>query len=368
MLTRFCCSMFMRLFKQITRPNGRKRPGDVTVRLSSSLLLLSGALLSSAVYGRAECTRAEEITVSIPATINIPADAKAGDIIGDPAGYSYGPINAIRCTGYDDWLIRNSRYRQNLFDSGKTLAHSGLTMPITSSGVPGVGFAVKAADPNGSYRAIGPSLNLPLHTTADRLAVWGFKAVVYLVLTGPTTGGTYDGGFFAFFSLDESTAGSHITKLPKIVFNAPRKPTCSVTTPSVSMSLGQVAISAFKGTGSHAGSTTENISLNCAGGDGSSLDVFVTLTDQTQPANRTDVLSLTSASTARGVALQLLRGTTLIRYGADSSSIGNANQWQAGSTGNGTFQIPLTARYIQTAPTIEPGTASGVATFTMAYR
>ncbi|MCS3419781.1 type 1 fimbria pilin [Pseudomonas sp. BIGb0558] len=141
-----------------------------------------------------------------------------------------------------------------------------------------------------------------------------------------------------------------------------------MSTPSVRMSLGTVSTTAFRGVGSNAGSTTENISLSCGGGDGSTRDVLITVTDQTQPANRTDVLSLAGGSTADGVALQLLRGPTLIRYGADSSAIGNPNQWLAGSTGNGTFTIPLTARYIQTGSSITPGTANGVATFTMAYR
>ncbi len=69
------------------------------------------------------------------------------------------------------------------------------------------------------------------------------------------------------------------------------------------------------------------------------------------------------------MALQLVRGgNILVRYGADSSSVGNPNQWLVGTTGNGTVQIPLTARYIQTQQTIAPGSANGVATFTMSYR
>ena len=50
------------------------------------------------------------------------------------------------------------------------------------------------------------------------------------------------------------------------------------------------------------------------------------------------------------------------------AAIGTPNQWLAGSIGNGTFQIPLTARYIQTGAAVRPGTANGLATFTLAYR
>ena len=135
------------------------------------------------------------------------------------------------------------------------------------------------------------------------------------------------------------------------------------------MPLGTVPVKAFAGVGSHAGSVTRNITLSCAGGTGGTRDVFITVTDHTSRSNRSDVLSLTASSLARGVALQLVRsGNILVRYGADSSSVGNPNQWLVGTTGNATVQIPLTARYIQTQPTITPGSANGVATFTMSYR
>jgi hypothetical protein len=39
---------------------------------------------------------------------------------------------------------------------------------------------------------------------------------------------------------------------------------------------------------------------------------------------------------------------------ATSKSIGNTNQWLAYQTGNGSFAIPLTARYVQTAPNTTP--------------
>jgi type 1 fimbria pilin len=96
--------------------------------------------------------------------------------------------------------------------------------------------------------------------------------------------------------------------------------------------------------------------------------VYTTLTDQTNPANQSNTLSLSASSTASGIGIQVLNGNTVISYGPDSSVVGNPNQWLAGSTGNGTFNIPLTARYAQTAPTVKPGTANGIATFTMSYQ
>ncbi|MCF4976347.1 fimbrial protein, partial [Pseudomonas lactis] len=164
------------------------------------------------------------------------------------------------------------------------------------------------------------------------------------------------------------TATHHAFNFGSVEVGPPSKPTCTVSTPSVAIPLGAVESRAFKGIGSVAGNATRTITLQCAGGGGAESDVLLTLTDQTQPANRSDQLTLTANSTAKGVALQLLFGNRLISYGPDAAAIGTPNQWLAGSTGNGTFQIPLTARYIQTGATVRPGTANGLATFTLAYR
>jgi type 1 fimbria pilin len=147
-------------------------------------------------------------------------------------------------------------------------------------------------------------------------------------------------------------------------------PTCSVSTPSIQVSLGSVQLKSFSGVGSTSQvQPSFNISLSCTGGDtGVMTSVYTTLTDQTNPANQSNTLSLSASSTASGIGIQVLNGNTVISYGPDSAVVGNPNQWLAGSTGNGTFNIPLTARYVQTAPTVKAGTANGIATFTMSYQ
>jgi type 1 fimbria pilin len=156
--------------------------------------------------------------------------------------------------------------------------------------------------------------------------------------------------------------------IPIVVKNSP---TCRVATPSISVPLGNVPVSRFIGVGSTSQmpSNAFTIQLNCSGGDtGATLNVYTTLTDQTDVTNQSDTLTLSAGSTARGVGIQVLNGNTAIKYGSDSSAVGNINQWFAGSTANGTFNIPLTARYVQTGASVTPGTANGVATFTMSYQ
>ncbi|WP_269139617.1 fimbrial protein [Burkholderia stagnalis] len=149
----------------------------------------------------------------------------------------------------------------------------------------------------------------------------------------------------------------------------PQVPTCRVTTPAITVPLGSMRASTFTGVGTPSPSKPFNIELECSGIEtGKNLNVYTTLTDHTNPGNVSDTLTLAKDSTATGIGIQVLNGSTVVKYGPDSSAIGNKNQWKAGAAGNGTFTIPLTARYVQTAPKITPGTANGLATFTMSYQ
>jgi type 1 fimbria pilin len=132
---------------------------------------------------------------------------------------------------------------------------------------------------------------------------------------------------------------------------------------------GYGTVSGFTGVGSASTARSFNIALSCSDGDASvTTRINTTLTDQTNPANLSSMLSLSSTSTAGGVGIQIQDGTAVLSYGPDSDTVGNANQWSAGITGNGSFNIPLTTGYVQTASAITPGTANGMATITMSYR
>jgi len=137
-----------------------------------------------------------------------------------------------------------------------------------------------------------------------------------------------------------------------------------VTTPAITVYLPHVSASSFASAGATAGDPRFRIGLNCAGAGG---NVYVTLTDTSNPADRSETLSVKNTSTATNVSLQLLRGDgSIVSYGADSASSGTANQWLAGpaSTMN---DIPLTVRYLATG-TATPGTVAAAATFTLSYQ
>jgi type 1 fimbria pilin len=198
-----------------------------------------------------------------------------------------------------------------------------------------------------------------------------------LVVTGPVVSGysltglpTVTVTFTPTGSCSWSTAIANT--LPVSASNSAVVPiTCTVTTPTVSVNLPVVSLSALSAIGNTAGDTRFPIGLNCASG----ANVFITLSDATTPANTTSLLTLASNSTAQGIKLRILNSTGAVAFGPDSADAGTTHQWLLGSSSsvNG---VPLTVQYYRddtnpagTAPsTLSAGSVHAQATFTMSYQ
>ena len=356
--------------------NGAQR---FTIRFSGVVALLSGwafATPAQAHFGNAgDCSPQANLNVSI-APITLQGHVQIGQALGAANGYDFDSGNGyvMRCQ-YKDWPIEQPVTANisivNSPATGITFSASGLSMPVYATNLPGVGFAVMARDPGQPFHPLHHGTTALLTVKHNRPNGWGLQWRIYLVATGPVSAGTITARTFANYTLTNVTTsgpGYASVSLSNAVIAPPLRPTCHVSTPSVVMPMGPVASRDFTGVGSYAASVSHNIRLDCAGGTGGSLDIWVTVTDQTNPANRGNQLSLTRTSTAKGVAIQLLSGPSVLNYGADSSAVDNLNQWRVTSTSNGTITIPLTARYVQTEKMIRPGTANGLASFTMSYR
>ena len=140
--------------------------------------------------------------------------------------------------------------------------------------------------------------------------------------------------------------------------------TCSVLSSFVNVSMPKVASSAFQGEiGTVSGNTPFKLQYLCKSG----TQLFITLTDNVSPINRTDTLTLTPDSRASGASVQISNGAGPISFGPDSAEVGTVNQWNLGPSPTGMLDIPLYARYIRTG-TIVPGTVRALATITMSYQ
>jgi type 1 fimbria pilin len=237
---------------------------------------------------------------------------------------------------------------------------------IFDLGIPGFGLRIKEKGYCSGGGVAGWPNNCSIFYSDPSVVQLAFD----IYKTGPAQPGTTSGTFgtYALASDPTDIVALYVWGGPIVI--GPNKPTCNVATPSVVVPLGSVPRSAFTGLGSSSAETAFNLQLTCSGGDPStSTGVYVTLTDATNPGNTSTTLSLKSGSTATGIGIQTLFNDTVLSYGPPGSA---AATWQAGSVaqsdGTTTFTVPLRARYVQTDAKVTPGTANGMATFTMTYQ
>ncbi|MFP3502971.1 fimbrial protein [Burkholderia sp. SIMBA_062] len=254
------------------------------------------------------------------------------------------------------------------FSTGGRLSETAGGQPnVYTTTVPGIGVRISVADIlSGAY--------WPVSTSRLRPAVFYTQLMikVELIKIGAITSGGSIGYVGKIIIPDYSQRLLEINMARPIAVR-PVAPTCKVQTPAIQASLGTVFGRSLEG-GATSSAVPFNIRLLCSGagqisGTPGKALTYITLTDATNPGNRSDMLSLSSDSTATGVGIQILRSDgSIVSYGPESSAEGNPNQWYVGEYGNGTVDIPLKARYAGEGGKVGPGSANGLATFTMSYQ
>ncbi|MEM5434161.1 fimbrial protein [Paraburkholderia diazotrophica] len=281
-----------------------------------------------------------------PASISVSRDAPVGTVLSSQA---YNPglaANGVTCNVQQDVTVNGTPTPGDPFTFQTNVPGIGVRFYITS-GWNGGWVQVPV-----SQSISSPSGGTEHDTRAD------------LVVTGPVS----TGSITTLPSMTVKFSGSCITTVTATQSLTPgtaiTSNTCSVTTPTLAFPLPKGLSNQLKTAGSTTGDTTVPLGLNCAAG----IKVAVTITDATSPQNVTTTLSLAPGSSASGVGLQILNGSTPVGFGPDSAVAGNKNQWSAGTSAGGAMQIPLTARYVRTSGTLVPGSVVGKATFTMSYQ
>ncbi|RMC93793.1 fimbrial protein [Aquitalea palustris] len=131
---------------------------------------------------------------------------------------------------------------------------------------------------------------------------------------------------------------------------------------SSSINLPVISNSALPTVGSLAGNTSFALTINCP----ATTRLYLTFTDNNNSGQTSDILSLGSGSTAKGVGLQLSYQGSTIRFGPDSAIAGNTNQLLLANLA-GPRNFPFSVSYIRTG-TVSPGSLSATATFTLSYQ
>ena len=128
--------------------------------------------------------------------------------------------------------------------------------------------------------------------------------------------------------------------------------------------------SIFDAPGKTSPSHSFDLSLQCAAvNSGASIDVHVKLIDALNQGNTTTILKTDSRVSsdnpfpAKGVGIQVLKDGTPLALGSSWKATTLAQ-----SQAQGTVQVPLEVRYIQTDATVTPGSVQARATVTLSYQ
>jgi type 1 fimbria pilin len=240
---------------------------------------------------------------------------------------------------------------------GISVAGDAMTFQTNVPGI-GVRFYITAGW-SGAWARVPEVETLPSTATSTQFFTRADLVVTGTVGSGvltdlPKMTATFSGDCISAVSVIQSlTAGSTITATA-----------CSVTTPSIEVVLPKAFVSALSSVGSTTGQSPTSIGLDCNAG----VKVNVTLSDASNISNRSTTLGLAPGSSASGVGVQILNGTTPVAYGPDSATAGTVSQWYAGTATGGAMEIPLTVRYVRTSGPLVPGAVRATATFTMSYQ
>ena len=289
-----------------------------------------------------------------------------------PVGTTLGPVETsqvtVDCNANPNPAGDSAGYELRLYPA---LPLSSTVPNVWQTTTPGVGIRVVNTTENmplstsasGSYTLFAPILG---QTARSRQSyVFSYQ----LVKTGPitpSTGRVAQQRLYDLYSYNRRTGVR--SRFPEQVnmnsVNFAAR-SCAMTTQAITkrlMPIGQSRL-IINGIGN-----LDSFSLNLSCPD-TTVTIFVTMTDYTNPANRSDILSLTPESTARGVGLRIRRrGTTPVFYGPDSAEAGNENQW-AWSLGSssGLSSLPMTVEYVRTGR-VRGGSVHAIASFTFSYQ
>lgn len=335
------------------------------------LVALVWVLFPSPASATLACT-ANPATPSLTATIPIASI----NTVGSPGSRYLSNWFSAPASGYSSLYTGCSTNNTgNIEMQGRvTLPPTGRNIdgfPIFATGVPGVGIIVRGHD-----RDSQPGVALGSDwTTIVRgwSTFWDGSFGARLVSTGDTiVTGTVTLGKIGETRLAELGVTNAIVPVNLMVGGSLSitSRTCSVSAGSqnIAVPMGTVNRGAFTGIGSTAGGGNFTVHLeNCSTG----LNLFMTFTDGNNPANTSDVLTLTpGALSAKGIGIRITRqdNSQRVSYGADSALPGNPGQLSFGATTGAARDLAFSAAYVQTQAFVTGGTANAIATITMSYQ
>lgn len=339
------------------------------INLASFLVLAAlfsvTALHSHSAMATSTCNTSDGGKAVAMGAVTVPANAAVGTVI--KSFYSASTVQCRDLTGNNTFTNNvdlkpvqplsagyNDVYQTNI---------SGLGARYTFGANQCSGGAAAYITGTGSTRLVCP------YTTGTAFVGYALNVKVDFVVTGPlpasaTLTATSEIKM-SYVTSDSGGPWAQTSPLSGSASGSITASTCSVNQKMVGVTLDPVSIADLSArVGMTAAPKAFSLSLICPTG----IKPFVTLTDNTNNANRTTTLNLTPDSSAQGVGIQILNSSdTPVAFGPDSAVAGNTNQFLLGTSVGGTSEYPFKAQYISTGH-VRAGSVTGIATFTLSYQ
>lgn len=317
-------------------------------------LLLSSVL--STMHASAFCT-ASDVIIDFEKNINIQRDVPVGAVLA-----KFSTSNIINCEksgqvlGDGSWYVRLSK--ANIDNGASPIAG------VRKTNIDGIGIRwlnhnsytnadseVSARSLNDSSWKRGISLDgittftdtFELVKTAATPKTETLSMIIGMEYSAPSNSDVANISLFRYI-------------IPTIHTNTV---SCMVLDNNLNIDMGIAVSSRFNGVGSVANPVDFTIKLSCD--EQTSVNVVLDARDAHIADVENGVLGLNSASTAKGIGIQILHNDAVVKYG---SQINYGTSSQAGQMVN----IPFRAFYYQTSKNIQPGTVNSTATFSMIYQ
>lgn len=330
-----------------------------------SARLAAGLMLTAAKGAFAyTCTTVTTSTTIQPQTLSVQRDLPVGGLIAQVVS---DVVTSFKCTNeapgltYQEVGIKGFGTYVGDFDGKR----------VWKTNIDGIGYAVGVGIVNGCGAGLerwvnGTNVDNPNHRLY--CAVNGIfstqpmqhKALINFYKTESSTGtGTVSGKLIGAFILKNNQSTWQKESQFSIGSVAVEKLSCTLGSAAINVPMGNVPVSTFKGPGTAQPSFRDrafSIPLTCPKGASINLKLDGTAYDASQGMLKLD----SEASSATGVAIQML-------YDDKPVELAKNFKWQT-TDAEGTYSIPLKARYVQTDSSVTPGVANGSATFTLTYQ
>ncbi|EDO3034595.1 type 1 fimbrial protein [Salmonella enterica] len=358
-------------------------------RLYLALILL----FAYSSHGYASCRRSGNegaITITPPSQLVVDSHAyTAGEVLWQSGWVSTSEVTMDGCSrDYKVGFLYEPGSAQS--NTSATInANDGNNTPVFSTGISGVGIAIKTQTNAGPYDDIMPIDNTYHNGDGNKThhAMAPAYNVELVALGGPITSGT------ATFqsplarvsfrdSATESSGGDILTHLylgnTQLIMKAMG---CRVETPAITVDLGSVNLGSFANSQT-AGTGEQDILLTCEQGTAISASLSAQPASGNNPDNSVIQLSNANAPTsATGVGVQLGIQVPDSGFFTDSLPINQkidlfthaittnaeSSQTVSGGTMNMSTTLKISARYYKTATMVTAGQANATATLNLTY-